>query len=731
MPSSPPLRTLGPTRRPLAPSLRASGSAGRRTDSGPSWILRGLAAAVLLGALTAPASAQGTDRTPPRDSVPPADSVLRISPLQVQVLRSARPDARAPYAVAALSGEALTRARPGAFLADHLVAVPGLQIQNRYNFAVGERLAVRGVGARSQFGVRGLRVFLDGVPATLPDGQATLDHVDPSALARVELLRGPGSALYGNGAGGVLLLETARPGEGDQLSLTTQGGSFGLFETTVAAERGAGDQRSRIQITRMGWDGFRSNPVDGGLYGEAERWLVTGRHEMRLGPGLLRLVAAGVELDSENPGSLPADSLGDPDRSAWGFNVRRRTGKEIRQLQAGLTWARDQDAPLDVTATAWGLTRDLRNPIPTSIIELDRTALGGRAAVGASQGPLRWDVGVEVEHQRDDRRNFANEDGEAGLATLRQGETVTGAGAYAALSAEAGPAHLHAALRYDRIRFSVDDRLVGAGEEDESDGRTLDAFSPSLGTEVDLGAGASVFASVSSFLQTPTTSELANRPDGSGGFNPDLEPTRGWTLEGGLRGRLAGRIGWEVLAFQTQLRDELIPFEVATDPGRTFFRNAGESRYRGFEAAVRAALPAGFDGRLAYTFVDARFQGDAGGLDGNRIPGQAPGLFEAVLGQTSGQVSWSLDVRWADEVPVNDANTAEAAAYWLLGARAGLTDVRVGGSRVEPWVAVRNVLDESYVSSVAVNAFGGRFFEPGPGRAFQTGVRVELGAGPG
>lgn len=708
-------------RTPVSPAPRWRTGAAPRAGG----VLAG-ALGVLVGALVFPA---GLHAQSEETADPAADTVITIAPLQVRVLRTTTVGARTPYAVAGLGAAELRQPAGDGFLAQRLVALPGLQIQNRYNFAVGERFMVRGFGARSQFGVRGLRIFLDGVPATLPDGQSTLDHVDASTLGSVELLRGPGAALYGNGAGGVILMESAAPEPGKRVILDGGGGSFGLLRLSGVAEEGGPESSSRVQVTRLEYDGFRANPVDGGRYGAAERWTVTGRHERPLFGGTFRAVVSGLELESENPGSLPADSIGDVDRSAWGFNVRRGTGKEIRQLQAGLRWAGGSFADgggegTGVTTTLWGIRRELENPIPTSVIVLDRNAIGGRIMAGGGGGNLRWDVGAEVEAQRDARENYGNTDGERDGLTLQQDESVTGLGTWAALRLDSEAGGVHAALRYDRIQFEADDRFVTQDGVDDSGTRTMDAFSPSLGGRLETPL-ATVFGSFSSFLQTPTTTELANRPTGAGGFNPELDPTTGWTLEGGLRGTVSGRLGWEVVGFYTRLNDELVSFEVPTDPGRSFFRNVGESYYQGMETALRMALPGGTTARLAWTLVDARF--DSGADAGNRLPGRTPNVVEGLIAGASGRMDWQATVRWNDDTPVNDGNSAEAPSWWTVDVRAGIPDLQVGSTVLEPWFSVENLLDENYISSVAVNAFGGRFFEPGPGRTFSVGLRAALG----
>lgn len=683
---------------------------------------RGLAALVqplLVITVVAGASAQEPD-----DS----SRVVQIPPLTVEVLRSPLVGARTPFAVAGIDVADAPIPATGGFLADALRALPGLEIQNRHNFAVGERLSVRGFGARSQFGVRGLSVLLDGIPATLPDGQTTLDHVDPAVLGRVELLRGPGSAWYGNGAGGVLLMESAQPQAGRRIQARTFVGSLGRRELSARASDGGtglGEPSTSLAVTRFTWDGFRSNPVEGGLYGAADRTIVTTRHRRSLGSGELVVSAVGLDLDAENPGSLPADSLGDPDQSAWGFNVRQRTGKTVRQGQVGASWRGDL-GDLGSDAAVWAVARELRNPIPGRVVEVDRTVLGGRLGLERTQEGLTIGAGLEAGLQMDDRRNFGNDDGLNGDLRLDQDERVRGLGAFVRAGTRIGPADVQAALRYDAVRFKVDDRFVSDGDPDDSGERTLDAWSPSLGLSLPAGS-VDLFGSIASFLETPTTTELANRPDEAGGFNPSLEPTRGWTSEIGARGSAGSTFGWEVVAFRAVLRDELVPFEVATDPGRTFFRNVGESSHQGVEMALRGEWRNGFSFRSALTHVDARFEDGVGEeIDGNRIPGRAPTRFETRASLTRGSFVASTEWTWAAAVPVDDENSAEAPSWFRADVRVGLSEIQLGSLAMAPWVEIGNVSDADYVGSVTVNAFGGRFFEPAPGRTFSLGLRASF-----
>lgn len=662
----------------------------------------------------------------------PGDTIT-LDPIVVTVLRAPLRLDRVPFSTSVLAGAELTRGNAGLSIEEALHGLPGVRVQNRYNPSVGERISIRGFGARSQFGVRGIKILVDGIPATLPDGQSTLDHLDIGSLGRVQALRGPAAAIYGNGAGGVILFESAAPFDGAyRQDATVAAGSDGLLRLQATGSGTAGNVAFRASAAQSRFDGFRDNETDTGEdpYSQATRTTLNAGFTANAGGGVLAVQLNGLDLDALNAGSLPGELFDEGSNQAWGFNVGRRTRKDVRQGQAGVSW-RGGVGGMEGTFSAYGVRRELDNPIPTTVIDLNRSGGGIRLALAnaweTSAGSVRADFGVEGELQSDDRRTYANDGGERAALTLDQQERVRATALFGQLrlpvSARLG---VVGALRFDHFSFNADDRFTAPDNPDDSGDRTMTGLNPSLGLHLDLG-GHGLFASVARSFETPTTTELANQPDRAGGFNPGLEPQRGWTVEGGLRGDLGARATYDLALYSTSLANQLVPFEVPSAPGRRFYRNAGKSRIRGFEAAARAVLSPALTARLAYGYVNARFtEFSVGGNDyaDNRVPGIAPhrieGSVRAVRGPWYGEVR--MEVR--GEVPANDANDASADGYTLMELRLGASGIRAGDLSLSPFAAVTNLTDARYASSVVVNAFGGRYFEPGPDRGGYVGLSI-------
>jgi iron complex outermembrane receptor protein len=659
----------------------------------------------------------------------PTDSARRytIDTLAVRVLRTPLPPLRTPFAVSAVGGQGERAAKPGLALNEALAAIPGVQVDNRYNYALGERISIRGLGARAQFGVRGVRVLLDGLPATMPDGQTQLNHVDVASLGGAEVARGPASALYGNAAGGVIRLSTPAPPPvplASEYHATV--GEDALLRLNSAAGGTLGPATYRASLTRLKYGGYRQHQ-------SADNSLAGFNLGLARGANALRVVFTAVHYDAENPGAL-SDSALRADRSrAVPANVAQKAGEAGRQGQLGVTWERTLGAG-SVEVTGWGLARSIDNPIAIRWIDLDRGAGGARAVwTGGLGDVVRWTGGAEWELQRDHRVNHENLKGARGAELLNQVERVTSLGAFAELSAAAGPVEMLGALRHDAFRFSVRDRFVTAGDPDDSGARGLHAWSPTLGVSVSAAPWLAVYGNLATSFQTPTTTELANQPSGAGGFNPDLGPERTRLLEVGAKAR-RGAAWLEVAAYRARIDSMLIGFEVAGFPGRQFYRNAGQALHRGFEAGAGVRALSALTLRAAYTYTDARFRRYVVGtadLRGNRVPGIAPHRLDATAFWHPARGPFAgVDLRHESETPVADNDAAGALsspAYTVVDARGGWTELRARSLRLSPSLGITNLLGVDYNTSVVVNAAGGRFYEPGPGRSFYAGVEVRLG----
>ena len=717
------------------------GSARRSTSTAMAGALLLAAALLSLGVATRTAAAQATTPDSARRDSVARDSVrpVTLRPVTITVLQTPFDLARAPYAVSAVGLREIQGGRPGVNLAEALVAVPGVQVDNRYNYALGERISVRGFGARAQFGVRGVRVLVDDIPATLPDGQTTLNHVDVASLGRIEVVRGPASAIYGNASGGVLQLESAAPPEARlEQRVRFTGGEGGLtrLQSQTAGQLGTGARPFGyfLNVSWLDFGGYRD-------YSEANNLILSSGVSFGTERTSVRIVAHGVDYDAQNPGSL-SDSLLRVDRTAaFARNVAQQTGEEGRHGEVGATLRQTMGSG-ELVVSAWGIGRKLDNPIPATIIDLRRRAGGARAAYGARVAlgsvPVQWAVGGEMQAQRDDRVNYANQGGTRDTITLDQLERVTTAAAFARASGElTRRLTVLAAARVDRARFEAEDRHVTPTDPDDSGERTMSAVSPSLGVNFAAGGGTSLYANVATAFETPTTTELANRPTGAGGFNPELDPQRTVSVEIGSSVQLGRRGLAQLSAYQARIRDELIPFEVEGAPDRVFYRNAGTAVHRGVELGLSVLLLRDVTLRSAYTFTDARFDDytvDGTSYQDNRVPGVAPHRVDAVLSYSRSDGALDglfvdLEERYLSDVPVNDANTpgTDSPAYAITNVRIGLDRVRIGGAELAPFLGVTNVFDRDFNTAVTVNAFGQRYYEPGPGRTVYAGIGLSAG----
>jgi iron complex outermembrane receptor protein len=645
-----------------------------------------------------------------------------------------------PFAVSVQTPDS---ARPGQrhlALDEALWLVPGLSVSNRNNPSQDPRISIRGFGARSAFGVRGIRVLRDGLPLTLPDGQTPVDYLDLESVGSIEVMRGSASSLYGNAGGGVVDIRTSDPPpvpvSGEVRAWTGAFGNRRLVAKSGGAVGGFGYQGN---IARTESDGYRD-------YSRQKSTNGFGRLTLDVGEGEYALEWLGVNTPlAQNPGALTRAQFEANPRMADPLSIRKAARKVVSQSQLGMT-ARRKAGRGDVEANAYAGTRSLQNPLTFGIVDVGRTIAGGNA-----RATLPWSIaglqqsltaGTEVQFQNDLRLNYTNCNNvpplvaptptcpdlslERGTVTLNQRELVSSVGSYVRDEMQIAERYsLTGSVRADAVRFEVRDRLINATNPDDSGRRRLGAVSPMVGLLARLSPLQSAYANISSAFETPTATELGNQPSGAAGINRDLKPQRSTTYEVGLKGIAAS--GWQYNAalFATGVHDELIPYDIVGGGGRRYFRNAGRTSRRGVELGSSWDIGAlGLGGAYTYAkyrFVD--FSVDTAHYAGNRIPGIPGQTFQATAALRSVFGTLVTETTFANKMYVNDANSESAPGYGLVNARL-VTRATQGLSGAEVVVGAQNLFNRKYISSVSVNAAGGKFYEPGSQRSVYVGVSL-------
>lgn len=659
---------------------------------------------------------------------------VRPDPIRVTATRSELLATEVPAATTVLTAEEIQRGRTLLGLDEALNAVPGVFVQNRGNFAQDERISIRGFGARASFGIRGVAVIVDGIPQTLPDGQAQVDSIDLGAVERIEVLRGPASALYGNAAGGVIRITTQRGPIPAEAGVRQTVGAFGLVRTQLSGGGRWRDSDFYLSANRLKQDGFRAHSA-------VEQYQLGGKWRWQPGPDT-HVVAVANLFDSptaQDPGGVTkTQARADPD-AARDANVAFDAGESVDQQKLGLSVEHGFGGATEqrIHLAGFYLARDFDNRLPFTDggqVDFNRDFAGAdfRYQLDGSLAGYdhRLTAGVDHRRQNDDRRRFDNLEGIRGDRVLEQRERVTSTGIYLQqrLELDADWA-LTAGVRWDRVELDVDDSLLANG--DDSGRRVWEEISPGAGLTWNPAAELNAYANVGTAFQTPTTTELANpqNPGSGGGFNRELEPQTARNYEIGLRGQFGDRLRYEAAAFRTRIDDAITSFEVPdfSGSGRDFFRNAGRSTRKGIELMLVARPLDEFSARLSYAYSDFtfdRFTTPDGDFSGNRLPGVPEHKLDLRLGYENDHgVFVETELLAVSDFFADNANSVENDGYARVDLRAGRTWTSPLW-RVRGFVGINNILDARYNENVRVNAFGGRFFEPAPGRHAYLGFEI-------
>lgn len=670
-----------------------------------------------------------------------AQEVVRIDPLVITATRIEERAFDLPVAIDSLDSARIQQNQLQINLSESLSRVPGLVVQNRWNYAQDLQVSSRGFGARASFGVRGIRLYQDGIPATMPDGQGQTGSFSLASARRIEVLRGPFSTLYGNASGGVISIftEDGPPTPTAQAELV--GGSYGTWN---AIAKFGGEERGfnfSAAANHFATNGYRD-------HSDASRDQFNAKFKFALdGDTRVTLIANTLyQPEAQDPlGLTRAQWQANPrqaDAAATLFNTR----KTVNQPQGGLSIERSIGADTTLRLITYAGQRAVRQYLAltgsgdtssggvtdlfSNFSGIDLRATTRFTLVGS---PLTLTVGAAYDRQRQARKGFVNNNGALGDLRRDEDDSVRNQDVYA--QAEWSPVDavsLLAGARYSDVRFDSNDHYITATNPDDSGRVAFSHASPVGGLVWHAAEAVNVYGNWGEGFETPTFIELAYRNVGTG-LNFALQPAISRSTEIGVKAYVAGMHRLNLAAFNTNTSNEIIVD--ASTGGRTTYKNAGRTRRRGVEAQWEGTIGGGFTAYAAYTYLSAKFVDDTTtGTPpllvpaGARLPAVPANSAYAELAWARSEwsgFSTALEVQYADKLYVNERNTDAAPAYTVANVRAGF-EQRVGTWTLREFARVNNIADRNYVGSVIVGDTNGRFFEPAAGRNYLVGASANV-----
>ncbi|VGE14464.1 tonB-dependent receptor yncD [Klebsiella pneumoniae] len=652
-----------------------------------------------------------------------------------------------PAAVSVVNGDEMRQAAPRVNLSESLGAVPGLQVQNRQNYAQDLQLSIRGFGSRSTYGVRGLRIYVDGIPATMPDGQGQTSNIDIGSVDTIEVLRGPFSALYGNSSGGVINVTSQTGTQPPTVEASSYYGSFGTWhygmKATGAVGDGshAGDVDYTVSTNRFTTHGYRD-------HSGARKNLANARLGVRINDvSKLTLLLNSVDIKANDAGGLTADEWRDnPRQSPRGdqYNTRKNT----RQTQAGLRYERQLSAQDDLSVMMYAGERETTQfqSIPRApqlkpshaggVIDLTRHYQGIDTRLthrGELLVPVTLTAGLDYENMSERRKGYENfvmvngapQYGEQGALRRNERNLMWNVDPYLQTQWQlTDKLSLDAGVRYSSVWFDSNDYYITPGNGDDIGDASYHKWLPAGSLKYALTDAWNVYLSAGRGFETPTINELSYRSDNQSGLNFGLKPSTNDTVEIGSKTRIGNGLFTAAL-FQTNTDNEIVVD--SSSGGRTSYKNAGKTRRQGMELGLDQQFGESWRLKAAWTWLDATYRTnvcDDASCNGNRIPGIARNMGYASFGYQPEQ-GWyaGSDIRYMSDIMANDENTAKAPSWTVVGLTTGYK-WSYGRMDMDLFGRIDNLFDREYVGSVIVNESNGRYYEPAPGRNYGIGLNL-------
>ncbi len=617
-------------------------------------------------------------------------------------------------------------------LQEFLVQSPSTFVLNANNRAQDLRISIRGFGSRAAFGIRGVKIIVDGIPETTADGQGQLDNLNLGIIERIEILNNGSSALYGNASGGVINILTT---DETAFNQTNQFAHLGLAMHSFGGQQYQLTTGKKIKNTSFI---VHANHHRGDGYREQ-----SGFQSTNFNARLIHAFSSKSKLEAiinymdspqaDDPGGVDLAIFESMPTAARDRNVQFKAGESIDQFKASLRYNTIVGNQFELNTYGFYSNRNFYGHLPFSfggIIELDRDFWGHGSSLTNSckKDVFQWKVqaGYELSAQNDDRQRFENLDGEQGNTTLFQDEQFSNVGIYWVNDFTMKNWIINASVRYDFNHIEAKDKFLSNG--DDSGTIDLNDFNYSLGLAYLLPGSKTIFATYSTSFETPTLNELSNNPDGSG-FNANLEAQFANHLELGIKGFIQQKSTFQASVFYVESKNELLPYELENIPGRIFYDNVGITERLGLELFIKHPFNEFIATSTNWSFHKYHFsvffmEGES--LEGNTLPGLPSFQGNIQLDFTPvKQLKLNIQNQFIGKIYANNNNSEYQDTKSILNFSIKYSFEKDRFS-LHPYVGINNVLGTKYADNIRINAFGGRYYEAAPNQFIFGGIRIHL-----
>lgn len=660
-----------------------------------------------------------------KDSV----STIVLDSVEVQALRIATTQKQQPFAITQYSATTLQETRQQLSLQEYLNDIPGLFSLNATNYAQDLRISIRGFGARSAFGIRGVKIIVDNIPETTPDGQGQLDNLNISSIEKIEVLKGPSSALYGNASGGILHITTKQNFKTDFIEAGLTLGSFNHQQYQLSGGIVNNSSKLIFFANHTLTDGYRD-----------QSGLKNTNLNFRWFQKLTKKSTLNFQANytnspiGEDAGGLTLAEANTNRMQARDRNIQFKTGEAVDQLKVGSTYNYAINHKQDIQFYGFYNRRNFEGRLPFNFggwIDLNRNYFGQGGHYKLknyfAKGHNTLQIGYDFSTQKDARQRFTNEDGIKGTNTLDQIESFTNIAFYTLDNLQLKKWFIAAGLRFDYNTLKVSDEKLDNG--DQSGLINLSSVNPSLGVNYEISNRLNAYANYRSSFETPALSELSANPTGQDGFNNTLHPQQAFNYEIGLKGSIGKDFNFDVTLFTVNTKDDLVPFELEAFPDRDFFRNAGSTTRNGLELATNLNLCKKLTLKSTYTYSNFKYK-EYNTPNGDFVNNQLPGIPKhfatiSLEHQNVSGLNARVQQKYIGELFTNDANSIALPSYTSTDFNMSYR-IKLKHTLWVPFIGIQNIFNTAYNDNLRINAFGDRYYEPAPGMNFYIGLRFKI-----